>query len=797
MKNWLLYFILIPIPFCWAILTYSGYLDILKDFAMDLRFLVRGEIESEAKVIYADLDARAMNLEEVGERPWDRQFFAEAGFLLLEYGKAKVVGYDFVFSPKSMSRMVPPEKVVESNQNISSVVYRWPDRIVLAGDYTGVLLPYMEIPSIPPLKYMGFDEPRRNPYPEIPTFPLINIIQGNLVGRVGMITVDESLSRDAIPRWCPLFFEYSGSVHSKNLLYGKQFNFAVQGLETEEVEKEDVFEIHYMGNPVDTVPKHLDLQFNHLALEMYLASQGVSSQAAVPVGDTLEIRDVEGRVLKRIPLTREQLLEINYFSRWESEKNPRVSLAELFANESLLFSDNAAERAKGEAFFRQFNDAMILIGPTDILLQDLAPTPFDNREVPRVGVHGNLLKTIVSDRYIHRLPPFWEYLLLFGLTVISVAGGLSTGKYSLAVKAGNVLVLGAYAGVVFVLFGTDDLVVPLVSPLGSAASTLFIGTIGKLVQEERQKGRITGMFGTYVSPELVDSMVESGEEPQLGGHEAEITAFFSDIQSFSTFSEKLTPGDLVSLMNEYLTEMGRIVQQEKGTLDKFIGDAIVAMFGAPVPLSEHAARSCQAAVRVQHRQAELRSQWAAMGDRWPTIVHQMQTRIGLNSGSAIVGNMGSEDRFNYTMMGDVVNLAARCESGAKSYGVYTMVTEDTKAAYSEEHDEMLFRYLDKIIVKGRSKPVTMYELVDTKERVSAEEEKGIDLFHKGIELYLTQRWDAAAALFKEASGFERYQPEKVPGVKTNPSLVMLARCGMMKTNPPGPDWDGVYEMTSK
>lgn len=797
MKNWLLYFILIPIPFFWAILTYSGYLDILKDYAMNLRFQVRGEIDSEAKVIYADLDARAMNLDQVGERPWDRQFFAEAGFLLLEYGKAKVVGYDFVFSPKSMSRMVPPEKVVESNRNISGLVYRFPDQIVMAGDYTGVLLPYMEIPSIPPLKYMGFDEPRRNPYPEIPTFPLVNIIQGELVGRVGMITVDESLSKDPIPRWCPLYFEYSGPVHSRNLLFGKQFSFAVQGLETEVVEKEDHFEIQFMGDTVETVPKSLDLQFNHFALELYLASQGLSSKAAVPVGNTLEIRDVDGRVLKRIPLTREQLLEINYFSPWESEKNPRVSLAELFANEPLLFSEDPAERARGEAFFRQFNDAIILIGPTDILLQDLAPTPFDNREVPRVGVHGNLLKTLYSDRYIHRLPPMWEYLLLFGLTAISVAGGLSTGRYSLAVKAGNVLVLGAYAGLVFVLFGTEDLVVPLVSPLGSAASTLFLGTIGKLVQEERQKGRIKGMFGTYVSPELVESMVESGEEPQLGGHEAEITAFFSDIQSFSTFSEKLTPGDLVRLMNEYLTEMGRIVQEERGTLDKFIGDAIVAMFGAPVPLSEHAARACRAAVRIQHRQSELRTQWADLGDRWPTIVHQMQTRIGLNSGEAIVGNMGSEDRFNYTMMGDVVNLAARCESGAKSYGVYTMVTEDTKEAYSEEHDEMVFRYLDKIIVKGRSQPVSMYELVDTRERVSAEEQKGLDLFHEGIEHYLNQRWDRAAALFEEASDYERFRPERVPGVETNPSLVMLARCGMMKENPPGPDWDGVFQMTSK
>jgi len=796
-KNRILYLFLVPVPVIWAILNYAGVLERLKDEAMNLRFRVRGEIRSPAKIIYADLDSRAMNMDRVGERPWDRQFFAEAGFLLLEYGRARAIGYDFVFSPKSMSRLVPDKNIVESNQNIASLIYRHPDKIVLAGDYTGVMLPFMERPSYPPLKYRGFKNPQVNPYPEMPTFPIVNYANGRPVGRVGMISVDESRNKDAIPRWCPLYFEYEGSVHSRNLLFGKQFSYSVQGLDTQVVEKEDQLELQYQGNTVETLPRTMKLRFHHFALELFLAAHGLNREAVVTREDSMEIYDRGGELLKRIPLTEGQLLEINWFSSWNSDFNPRVSLAELFVNEALLFSEDPDERERGEAFFRQFEDAIILIGPTDPLLQDLAVTPFDSREVPRVGVHGNLLKTIYSDRYIQRPASHWDYLFLFGLTLIAVATGLYSGRYSLISKVATLLIFSGYVALVFVCFNGKDLVIPLVTPVGSSASTLFLGIVGKLILEERHKGKIKSMFGTYVSPELVDIMVESDQDPKLGGFEEEITAFFSDVQSFSSFSEKLPPQELVSLMNEYLTHMTEIIQEEKGTLDKYIGDAIVAMYGAPVPLEDHAARACRSAVRVQHRQLELQGIWKEEGDKWPEIVHHMQTRVGLNSGRATVGNMGSTSRFNYTMMGDAVNLAARCESGAKSYGVYTMVTEDTKIACEKLRDDLCFRYLDRIIVKGRTRPVAVFELVDFKSDITPGERKGIDLFDEAVECYLQQRWEKAHALFTEAARYERYDPEKSDWIQTNPSRVMLQRTEIMRKNPPGADWDGVYTMTTK
>src|SRR5699024_6002086 len=174
-------------------------------------------------------------------------------------------------------------------------------------------------------------------------------------------------------------------------------------------------------------------------------------------------------------------------------------------------------------------------------------------------------------------------------------------------------------------------------------------------------------------------MIASGQQPQLGGSEIYMTVFFSDIQSFSTFSEQLEPTKLVALMNEYLTAMTNIITDEGGTLDKYIGDAIVAFFGAPVKLDDHAARACVISQHMQKRLDELSAKWSHEGDKWPQIIHHMKNRIGINTGKMITGNIGSARRFNYTVMGDAVNLAARCESAAKNYGVYTMVTGETKA----------------------------------------------------------------------------------------------------------------------
>ncbi|MGJ3242313.1 MAG: CHASE2 domain-containing protein [Opitutales bacterium] len=790
---------LMPVPLLWVGLALTGSLDRLENIVMDWRFQVRGELESPANIIYADLDEKAMAMDIVGERPWDRRFFADVGTLLIELGGARVVGYDFVFSSKSMSKMVPPEVRLSSDQKIANLVQRFPDKVVLAANYTQLRLPFMDEPSIPPLVYQddSFLTEDVLPYPEGPTYPIISYQEGRDMGRLGIIFTDDQRAKGAKPRWCPLWFPYRGEDHRENILGGMRDAFRIQGLPTELVKKEETIELQVDGEPFETMPRWDDFNFHHLSLEMLLAYHGLTGSHVQISEERLTATDETGEQVLNAPLTDRQLVEVNWFSRWDSPVNPRVSIHDLFFQYQQLEQGTPKEQEEAEAFFARFQDALVLIGPVDRILQDLAPTPFDNVPVPKVGVHGNMLKTLISGRFIERLPMAVTIVAILLLSLVTTSLFLYSGKASGFAKAAALVVLGGYIGVGFALFSAYDLVVPLAAPAGAALSTAFIGLGVKLVSEERQKGRIKGMFGTYVSPELVDQMVESGEEPSLGGVEADITALFSDIQSFSSFSEKLPPGDLVELMNEYLTAMTDILQRENGTLDKYIGDAIVAMFGAPIPLEDHALRGCRATVAMQKKQAELRRKWEAEGDRWPGIVQRMETRIGLNSGPATVGNMGSQTRFNYTMMGDTVNLAARSESGAKSYGVYSMVSGETKAACEARSDAIVFRQLDRIIVKGRSQPVSMYEVIDLKDNISEDDRLCMKYYAEGMELYFRQQWEPAIECFRTAEKKERHRPELNRWYQTNPSIILIARCQYMQLHPPGEDWDGVYTMKSK
>jgi adenylate cyclase len=248
-------------------------------------------------------------------------------------------------------------------------------------------------------------------------------------------------------------------------------------------------------------------------------------------------------------------------------------------------------------------------------------------------------------------------------------------------------------------------------------------------------------------------------------------------------------------MVEYLSEMTDIITDDGGTLDKYIGDAIDAMYGAPLSLDNHAYVAVGSTIRMQKKQIELQEKWKSEGRK--ELIQNMRTRIGLNTGTAVVGNMGSVRRFNYTMMGDSVNLGARCESGAKSYGVYTMITDRTKTAAVSAKDDVIYRYLDQIVVKGKTKPVKVHEVIGFKHETSPETLDCLELYEQGLNAYLKSRWSEAILKFEKASALELFQPDKKTGVVTNPSRVMIDRCRIYQVSPPPLSWDGVFQMTSK
>ncbi len=739
--------LLLPIALLWAGAGHVGYLKVAEDVLLSWRYRFRGEIEAPVCVVYVDIDSKAIS--DLKNFPWPRSYFSRLSRALLEAGKAKAVGVDVVFSEKGMSPAYDTQRWRESNIEFYRYLRANP-AVVFAASYSAAEYRDVDgkiaVRELPLLKHS---------LPALDQLPTPEILELEL--RPGML-------------WSP-----PRVAHIDTLDGGTQWVALFAPTATNAVQR-----------------------FDHLALALALLHWGAEPEGVKITPNALEVSRPDGTPVATIPLTDGQIIEVNWFSRWLSDKNPRISFSTALAYAEALNAEDAPLRAKAQEFFQQFEGAVVLIGPVDPLLQDLATTPFDEIPVPKVGVHGNLLKTLVSGQYIHRLPVWSLYALCAGLglavTLLSMLGG-ARGLWS---KAAAAFLLFGYAGAGFVLFKTAHVALPLAAPLSGAFTMAFAGVVWQLIREEKQKGRIKGMFSAYLAPTVVNSLIESGKEPELGGHEAEITAYFSDIQAFSTFSEKMTPARLVELMNEYLTACTDIVQEEGGTLDKYIGDAVVAMFGAPLPLPDHAYRACVASIRVQQKIEELRQKWRAEGEKWPPVVHNLRARLGLNSGPAIIGNMGSRTRFSYTMMGDNVNLAARMESGAKLMGVYTMVTDTTRAA-CEQHggDRIVFRFLDKIVVKGRSLPVGVHEVVGFRSDVSAQTLECLALHAQAMERYQAQEWDAAIALFEQAAKLEPHQPDKARAIESNPSLIMIERCHYMQGHPPGAGWDGVFVMKEK
>ena len=435
----------------------------------------------------------------------------------------------------------------------------------------------------------------------------------------------------------------------------------------------------------------------------------------------------------------------------------------------------------------EFVGKKLYYGLTATGTSDLNPMPFDPR-YPMVGLHANALNTILDNKIIYEVPKIHValvigvigILLAFGVPALSAAmGGLVTA-----------IIIGAYGWLSFWLFTNQQVWLDMVGPL----STLFIGYLGitvyNYIQEEKNKNFLKESFGTYVSPELIDQMYESGEEPSLGGEEGYHTAFFTDIQSFSAFSEKLTASELVALLNQYLTDMTDVLLENNGTLDKYIGDAIVAFYGAPIDVDDHEYWSCKTAIEMQDKLAILREGWQGEGDRWPEIVHNMQNRIGISSGQMVTGNMGSEARMNYTMMGDNVNTAARLESSAKQYGVYIQIADSTYQAVKEK---VVVRDLDNVVVMGKNEPVKVWELISEVGQEPDQYKKILPAYHEALDLYKNQEWSKAIDAFKASDELE----EMFGGRKTNPSRIYIPRCEHYQENPPSEDWDGVWTLTSK
>jgi adenylate cyclase len=321
-------------------------------------------------------------------------------------------------------------------------------------------------------------------------------------------------------------------------------------------------------------------------------------------------------------------------------------------------------------------------------------------------------------------------------------------------------------------------VLPLALPLLLIGALFLLNMAYGFFIEARSRRQITGIFGTYVPKELVDEMAKDPGTYTTKGESRNMTVLFSDVRNFTTISEGLAPTELTAMMNAYLTHMTVSIQEDRGTIDKYIGDAIMAFWGAPLKDEKHAEHALKSALAMQKKVKEIAPEFIKRG--WPSL----EIGVGLNCGMMNVGDMGSTFRRAYTVLGDAVNLAARLEGLTKQYGVGILVSENIVTAVPA----VIYRELDRVRVKGKLEPISIYEPIGQKGEVADQLINEIDRFHRVLDRFREQRWDdAEAALIKLSEADPKRKVYRV----------YIDRIATLRANPPGANWDGVYTFTTK
>ena len=431
---------------------------------------------------------------------------------------------------------------------------------------------------------------------------------------------------------------------------------------------------------------------------------------------------------------------------------------------------SAADVLKGRLPKDALKDKLIFVGATEIGIYDMRAMPFD-AALPGVEIHATVAANALDHRFLLRDSRTLglELACMFLLPIL-LALLLNTTPRTVVGLGYFTLSVGGYFLANYLFFSFSNLDLSMVFPVVSVVLTYAGAEAYRNLVIEKRGRYLKKAFSSYVSAELVEEIVKNPDRLKLGGEKREVSILFSDIRGFTTLSESLSPEELVRLLNEYLAPMTRIVMEERGTLDKFIGDAVMAIYNAPLTVAGHAGHACRSALKMLERLGELNEEFSKRG------VPRLEIGIGINTGEAVVGNMGADMRFDYTAIGDNVNLSSRLEGLNKYYGTHVLVSESTRS----QADGFLFREVDLVRVKGKNEPVAVYELLS--ERPAFEPR-----FVQALAHYREQEFSLALPLFDEIAA-ESGDPV---------SRLYLERCRQFVAAPPGAGWDGVYVAKSK
>lgn len=464
--------------------------------------------------------------------------------------------------------------------------------------------------------------------------------------------------------------------------------------------------------------------------------------------------------------------------------------------ETILRSELAIEKAEAEGTEynpgkdlldpEQFDAGHIFVGVYAAGLFDIVATPISS-SYAGIGVHLSQMDTILQRNFIYDVPTWSTITIIVLMTIIGICLGETAGHTKVSTFVGRIAIFvfisALYIALAFAVF-IKGAILPVSVPLAAIFLAFSVSIIKNYVTDGKKGRYVKAAFKQYLSPAVIDILIENPDALQLGGEEREITAYFSDVQGFTSISEQLSPTTLRDLLNTYLSAMTDIILASGGTIDKYEGDAIIAFWNAPLGQKDHAKRALEAALACQKKLADMQEELLGIQARevGKDRAKPMFQRIGLNTGRAVVGNFGSRSRFDYTMLGDTVNLASRLEGTNKMFGTYTMCSKATMESATNNGCQLSFRKISKIAVVGKKEGVEIFEPMQAEEFNGRKGDFAV--FAKGYEQFVNGKFDDAAKIFASTK-------DKDPA-----AAKYIAKCESLIKNPPEA-WDGVWKATEK
>jgi adenylate cyclase len=716
------------------------FLSLLELKTLDLRFLSRGKIVTTGEVALVAIDEKS--LDELGRWPWPRVRMAQLLDALVKY-EAKVVGFDIVWAEPDENSELKSLSALKQKMNELKLTNRdlekYLSQAIQKADTDRTLADSLARSRRAVLGYFfhfftkeDLPQEKKQLPQDLPPLSTYNWVKYSSQAAAKVPLFEATYAEVNIP----VIAEAAEGAGYFNIFPDRDGTVRWIPLVIKYQDK------HYCALSLAVLQKFL----NNSPLVLRLAEFGVEE---IRLGDLFIPTNEEGRML------------INY--RGPQKTFPHYS---------------ATDVIHGRVPVNAFRGKIVLVGATAMGIYDIRVTPFDH-VFPGLEVHANVIDTILKQQFLYR--PNW--VTLFDLLAIIVLG-LILGIILPKVKALWGALIGISLFFAFVLtsnqlFQKQGIWVNQTYPLFNLVLTYLMITGYRYMTEERERKKVRGAFQYYLNASVVEQMLKDPEKLKLGGEKKDLTVLFSDIRGFTSISEHMTPERLVKFLNEYLTKMTDIVFKYDGLLDKYMGDAIMAIWGAPLDQSDHPLRACYTALEMVEELRLLQQRWATEG------MPRMNIGIGINAGPMVVGNMGSERRFDYTVMGDSVNLGSRLEGLNKLYGTNIIISEMT---YERVREEILGRELDLVRVKGKDQPVKIYELLSRRAKTLPEQKALAEEFQAALGEYRNRNWETARKIFQ--SILERYPAD-------GPARLYVERCQTLEKTPPPEDWDGVYTMTTK